>query len=126
MSKGALQWSTPNTIVVSFGAHGMHELNNRLPTDGTRQEIFLPTQASRWILWPTQPRNKCGQGALSPWVKWPRRETNNSSPSGFELKHVWSCTWTIIITKNCDFQIMRRFNMRISPAFCYFLTRRAI
>jgi len=37
-SNGAAQ------IRFSFGAHGMHELNNRVPTDGTRWEIFLSTR----------------------------------------------------------------------------------
>jgi len=103
MYKGALQWSTPNTVIISFGAHGMHGLNNRAPTDGTRQEIFLSTQASRPILWPTQPPNKCGKRTISPWVKWPKREANYLPPSGFELKNVWSCTWAITFKKNYDF-----------------------
>jgi hypothetical protein len=34
MYEGALHWSTPNTIIISLGAHGMHELNSRVPSDG--------------------------------------------------------------------------------------------
>jgi hypothetical protein len=57
--------------------------------------IFLFTTASRTALEPTQPPIQWVQGALSPKVERPGRETNHSSPSSAEVKNAWSYTSTL-------------------------------
>jgi hypothetical protein len=58
--------------------------------------VFFAT-ASRPILGPTQPPIQRGPGALSPRVKRPRREADNSLPSSAEVKNAWSYTSTLSI-----------------------------
>jgi hypothetical protein len=53
--------------------------------------IFFAT-ASRLAQGPTQPPIQWVQGFLSPWVRRPGREVDNSPPSSAEVKYPSSCT----------------------------------
>jgi hypothetical protein len=59
--------------------------------------IFLFTTASRPALWPTQPPIQWVPGALSPRVKRPGREADQSPPSSAKFKNAWSYTSTLSI-----------------------------
>jgi len=56
--------------------------------------MFLLSTASRPALGPTQPPTQWVAGALSPEVKWPGREADNSPPSSAEVKNAWRYTST--------------------------------
>jgi hypothetical protein len=57
-----------------------------------RRWDFSPCHRARPALGPTHPPIQWVQQVLSPEVKWPGRETNNSPPSSAEVKNTWSYT----------------------------------
>jgi hypothetical protein len=65
-----------------------HLFNSRL------MGIFLFATAFRPALGPTQPPVQWVPGALSPGVKRPGREANQSPPSSVEVKNAWRYTST--------------------------------
>jgi hypothetical protein len=54
----------------------------------------LFSTSSRPVLGPTQPPIQWVPGTLSPGVKRPRREANNSPPTSNEVKKTWIYTCT--------------------------------
>jgi hypothetical protein len=56
--------------------------------------IFLFSTSSRPVPGPTQPHIQWVPGALSPGVKRPEREADNSPPSSAEVKKTWIYTST--------------------------------
>jgi hypothetical protein len=56
------------------------------------QRFFLFPTASRPAVEPTQPPIQWLQGALSPRVKRPGRESDHSTPSSIEVRNAWRCT----------------------------------
>jgi hypothetical protein len=55
---------------------------------------FLFSSSSRLALESTQPPIQWVLGALSPGVKWPRREADHSPPTRAEVKKMWIYTST--------------------------------
>jgi hypothetical protein len=78
-------------IVTSYGLDD-HRVRVRVPV-GSR--IFLFT-SSTLALGPTQPPLHWVPGALSPGVKQPGREVDNSPPTSAEIKKMWIYTCTPI------------------------------
>jgi hypothetical protein len=63
----------------------------RVPRGGKNFHFSL---SSRPALGPTQPPIQWVPGPLSPGVKWPGREANNSAPTSAEVKKTWVYTST--------------------------------
>jgi hypothetical protein len=61
-----------------------------------RVKNFLFSKSSRPALRSTQPPIQWVPGALSPGVKWPRREVDHSPPTSAEVKKIWIYTSTPI------------------------------
>jgi hypothetical protein len=57
-----------------------------------QQEIFVFSKTSKPALKPTHLPTPWVSGAVSPGVKRPRREVNNSPPSNAEDRNEWSYT----------------------------------
>jgi hypothetical protein len=82
------QWDSAIGIVTGYG------LGDRgvraLVLVGAR--IFYISMLSRLGLEPTQPPIKWISGALSPGVKWPRRQADHSPPTSAKVKKMWVYT----------------------------------
>jgi hypothetical protein len=77
-------WNSVVSIVTGYG------LDDRgVGVLVTVEVKILFSMSSRPILGPTQPPIQWVWGALSPGIKWQRREADHSPPASAEVKKVW-------------------------------------
>jgi hypothetical protein len=84
--------SRDNAVGIETG-YGMDDRVGRSSSPG-RVKNFLSSTSSRPALGPTQPRIQWVPGALSPGVKLPGREADNSTPASAKVKNMWIYTST--------------------------------
>jgi hypothetical protein len=84
---------TRSGSVVGMTGYGLDDRGVGVPSPGRvkNSNFYIP---SRSALGSIRPPIQWGLGALSPGIKWPRREADHSPPTRADVKKAWIYTTT--------------------------------